>query len=62
MVNTFLQNNKLDRNTHDQLKRAAFSIMLNIAEGVAGLLNPIKGISTLFQEALLLSVSLYLTF
>ena len=32
-VHNFLLNYKLDRNTHDQLKRAAFSIMLNIAEG-----------------------------
>ena len=32
-VHSFLLNNRLDRNTHDQLKRAAFSIMLNIAEG-----------------------------
>ena len=28
-----LQENKFDRVTHDQLRRASFSIMLNIAEG-----------------------------
>jgi four helix bundle protein len=32
-VNAFLGNTKLDRTTNDQLRRAAFSIMLNIAEG-----------------------------
>jgi hypothetical protein len=30
-VHSFLLNTKLDRNTHDQLKRAACSIMLKIA-------------------------------
>jgi four helix bundle protein len=32
-VNHFLTNNTLDRTTNDQLRRASFSIMLNIAEG-----------------------------
>ena len=33
LVASFLINNKFDRTTNDQLKRASFSIMLNIAEG-----------------------------
>lgn len=32
-VNGFLKLSKLDRTTNDQLRRASFSIMLNIAEG-----------------------------
>jgi four helix bundle protein len=32
-VNAFLVSTKLDRTTNDQLRRASFSIMLNIAEG-----------------------------
>ena len=32
-VTTFLLAKKLDRVTNDQLRRASFSIMLNIAEG-----------------------------
>ena len=32
-VNAFLASNKLGRTTNDQLRRASFSIMLNIAEG-----------------------------
>ncbi|MFC0875113.1 four helix bundle protein [Saccharicrinis sp. FJH2] len=32
-VNHFLVSNKQDRTTTDQLRRASFSIMLNIAEG-----------------------------
>ena len=32
-INQFLLDNKMDRTTHDQLRRASFSIMLNIAEG-----------------------------
>ena len=32
-VTLFLENNKQDRVTNDQLRRASFSIMLNIAEG-----------------------------
>jgi len=32
-VNTFLTSSNLDRTTNGQLRRASFSIMLNIAEG-----------------------------
>ena len=32
-VNVFLSSGKLDRTINDQLRRASFSIMLNIAEG-----------------------------
>ncbi len=32
-VHTYLNSTKLDRTTNDQLRRASFSIMLNIAEG-----------------------------
>jgi four helix bundle protein len=32
-IHSFLLNTTLDRNINDQLKRAAFSIMLNIAKG-----------------------------
>ncbi len=32
-VNLFLRTQELDRTTKDQLRRASFSIMLNIAEG-----------------------------
>ena len=32
-VNAFLSSSNIDRTTNDQLRRASFSIMLNIAEG-----------------------------
>ena len=32
-VNSLLENSNLDRTTNDQLRRASFSILLNIAEG-----------------------------
>jgi four helix bundle protein len=32
-ITSFLENTKTDKITYDQLRRAAFSIMLNIAEG-----------------------------
>jgi len=32
-VHNYLQKNNVDKVTHDQLRRASFSIMLNIAEG-----------------------------
>ena len=32
-VNSFLENSNMDRTTNDQLRRASFSILLNIAEG-----------------------------
>jgi four helix bundle protein len=32
-IKNFISNNKFDRFTNDQLRRASFSIMLNIAEG-----------------------------
>lgn len=33
-VTKFLDVTKIDKVTHDQLRRASFSIMLNIAEGL----------------------------
>ncbi len=38
-IKTILKNNPFDRVTHDQLRRASFSIMLNIAEGCSRFSN-----------------------
>ncbi|MEX1001360.1 MAG: four helix bundle protein [Crocinitomicaceae bacterium] len=41
-VTQFLETSKIDKTTKDQLRRASFSIMLNIAEGSGRFTKPDK--------------------